>query len=116
MRLEWPDWRGPLLPDAVRRLLLGRDADRFVGRSITLSVRHGHDVSLLQVRQRAAADEVRPREREVAELCASGASYREIAQALDIAPSTARNHIAAVHRRLGVGRNSAIAALLSEAR
>lgn len=115
-RLEWPDWRGPLLPDAVRELLLGMDAARFAGRSIILSVRHGHDVSLLQIRLRVVADDLRPRERAVAELCAQGASYREIAVELRIAPATARNHIAAVHRRLGVNRNAAIAALLARAR
>jgi DNA-binding CsgD family transcriptional regulator len=114
-RLEWPDWRGPLLPEPVRALLLGSDAERFAGRSIILSVRRGHDVSLLQVRRRVAADDLRPRERTVAELCASGASYRDIADRLGIAPSTARNHIAAVHRRLGVNRNSAIAAMLTAA-
>lgn len=115
-RLEWPDWHGPLLPDAVRKLLLGVDAARISGQAAILSVRHGNDVSLLQIRLRAIADDLRPRERAVAELCAQGASYREIAVELGIAPATARNHIAAVHRRLGVNRNAAIATLLSQAR
>ncbi len=115
-RREWPGWRGPLLPEAVRGLLLGPEGGRYLGAEIVLSVRHGHDVSLLLVRQRVVADDLRPRERAVAQLCAGGASYREIAQTLGIAPATARNHIAAVHRRLGVNRNSEIAALLAAAR
>jgi DNA-binding CsgD family transcriptional regulator len=115
-RLEWPDWHGPLLPEAVRRLLAGGDAGRLPGRHVMLSVRHGADVSLLQIRRRVIADDLSPRERAVAELAAGGASYRDIAAALSIAPATARNHIAAVHRRLGVSRNAAIAALLAQAR
>jgi DNA-binding CsgD family transcriptional regulator len=115
-RREWPGWRGPMLPDAVRGLLLAPAGDRYLGKDIVLSIRHGHDVSLLLIRERVVADNLRPRERAVAQLCAGGASYRDIAQALGIAPATARNHIAAVHRRLGVNRNSEISALLAAAR
>ncbi len=114
-RREWPGWNGPLLPDKVREVLLAPEAGRHVGEQVVLSVRHGHDVSLLLIRARALADDLRPRERLVAELCASGLSYREIAETLGIALATARNHIAAVHRRLGVSRNSEISALLAEA-
>ena len=112
---EWPGWSGPLLPDTVREVLLGPEAGRYVGETVVLSVRHGHDVSLLLIRERVVADDLRPRERTVAELCASGLSYREIAETLGIALATARNHIASVHRRLGVSRNSEISALLAEA-
>lgn len=115
-RREWPGWRGPLLPADVRGLLLAADGGQHMGAEIVLRVRHGHDVSLLQIRERVSADELRPRERAVAELCAGGSSYREIAQKLGIAPATARNHIAAVHKRLGVSRNSEISALLAAAR
>jgi DNA-binding CsgD family transcriptional regulator len=115
-RCEWPGWHGPLLPDPVRALLSGPDSGRFTGQKVVLTVRHGHDVSLLLIRERVVADELRAREREVASLCAGGASYREIADVLGFAPATARNHIAAVHRRLGVSRNSEISALLAAAR
>lgn len=115
-RREWPGWRGPLLPDVVRGLLLGPEGGRHMGAEIVLSVRHGHDVSMLLIRERVVADDLRPRERTVAQLCSGGATYREIADTLGIAPATARNHIAAVHRRLGVSRNSEISALLAAAR
>ena len=115
-RREWPGWHGPVLPDAVRGLLLGPEGGRHTGEQIVLSVRHGHDVSLLLIRERVVADDLRPRERAVAQLCAGGATYRDIAKTLGIAPATARNHIAAVHRRLGVSRNSEISALLAAAR
>jgi DNA-binding CsgD family transcriptional regulator len=57
----------------------------------------------------------RKKSRRGAELCAQSASYRDIAATLGIAPAIARNHIAAVHKRLGVNRNAAIASLLAQA-
>lgn len=42
------------------------------------------------------------REITVAERYASGETYKEIAAGLNIAPSTVRNHLAAVYRKLGV--------------
>ncbi|MFG2820013.1 ATP-binding protein [Kitasatospora sp. NPDC048365] len=45
-----------------------------------------------------------PRERQVAELLADGASNRHIAQALSLSPRTAEHHVAATLRKLGVTR------------
>jgi DNA-binding CsgD family transcriptional regulator len=115
VRIEWPGWSGPQPPAAITALLAEPDASTYVGEHIVLKVRHALDVSLLLARERVAADSLSPREREVATLCAGGHSYREIASHLGIAPTTARNHIAAVHRRLGVSRNSEISAALATA-
>lgn len=43
-----------------------------------------------------------PRERQIAEAYARGASYREIAECLNIAPSTVRTHLGTIYRKLGV--------------
>ncbi len=42
------------------------------------------------------------RERQIAEAYAGGASYREIAERLFIAPTTVRTHLSAIYRKLGV--------------
>ncbi|TIU63511.1 MAG: helix-turn-helix transcriptional regulator, partial [Mesorhizobium sp.] len=42
------------------------------------------------------------RERAVAERFAAGMTYREIGEALFIAPSTVRTHLAAIYEKLGV--------------
>jgi adenylate cyclase len=42
------------------------------------------------------------REMMVAQQCANGETYKEIARNLHIAPSTVRNHLAAIYRKLGV--------------
>ena len=50
------------------------------------------------------------RELQVARLVVTGATNREIASALSIAPKTASAHIEHILRKLGVGRRAEIAA------
>ena len=111
MRLEWPGWTGPRLP---RALVTPEGALKLshLGARIVVGSRMAVDTAVLWARERALADELTPRELMVARLCAEGLSHKEISAHLSIAPTTARNHIAAVHRRLNVKRNSEIAALL----
>ena len=49
------------------------------------------------------------RERAVAERFAAGMTYREISEALFIAPSTVRTHLAAIYEKLGVRNKVALA-------
>jgi DNA-binding CsgD family transcriptional regulator len=115
MREEWPDWTGPNLPPEL--IDAGSHAVKasYVGRVVVVRVRLAIDTALVTVRRRTAVDDLTPRERTVAELCAQGMTYKQISAALDLAPATARNHIAAVHKRLAVARNSEIASLLAAA-
>ena len=55
------------------------------------------------------ADVLSDRERAVAEKFASGLTYREIGEALFIAPSTVRTHLAAIYDKLGVRNKIALA-------
>ncbi|UVK37735.1 LuxR C-terminal-related transcriptional regulator [Mesorhizobium sp. AR10] len=55
------------------------------------------------------ADALSDRERAVAERFASGLTYREIGEALFIAPSTVRTHLAAIYEKLGVNNKIALA-------
>ena len=57
-----------------------------------------------------------PRERAIAERYADGETYTQIADALHIAPSTVRNHLAAVYRKLGVRSKPRLYAVLSDLR
>ena len=53
-----------------------------------------------------------PREREVAELFASGMSHKQVALALGTSPSTVRNQIVKVYEKLGVTSKVALASLV----
>ena len=116
MRAEWPDWVGPRLPGALIDPRTGTALAAYAGKRIVIHGKIAVDTTLIVARERSVADELTARERAVAELCAQGLNYREIAARLQVAPATARNHFAAVHRRLGVTRNSEVAGLLAMAR
>ncbi len=60
-------------------------------------------------RTASPVDALSDRERAVAEKFASGLTYREIGEALFIAPSTVRTHLAAVYEKLGVRNKIALA-------
>ena len=47
-------------------------------------------------------DTLSPRELEIARAYAGGASYREVAERLFIAPTTVRTHLSTIYRKLGV--------------
>jgi TolB-like protein len=55
------------------------------------------------------------RERAVAEKFAAGMTYREIGEALFIAPSTVRTHLAAIYEKLGVRNKVALASYINGA-
>jgi DNA-binding CsgD family transcriptional regulator len=113
IRREWPSWTGPRLPLQLLDPLTGMVMERYRGRRIVARARLAIDAALVTLRERCPADDLTPRELQVAELCALGMTYREIAGRLGIAASTARNHIAAVHQRLGVKRKTEIAGILA---
>jgi DNA-binding CsgD family transcriptional regulator len=115
MRTEWPSWIGPRLPASLIDPITGVVVPVHFGKRVVIHAKAAIDTSLVVIRKRSLADDLTARERSVAELCAQGFTYRDIASRLGLAPTTARNHIAAVHRRLGVTRNSEVASLLATA-
>ncbi|MEY9949874.1 AAA family ATPase [Kitasatospora sp. GAS1066B] len=66
-----------------------------------------------QVGRRGYGEQLSPREQEVADLLASGATNRDIAQALFLSPRTAEHHVASVLKKLGVTSRHAVADALT---
>jgi DNA-binding CsgD family transcriptional regulator len=108
LRREWPGWCGPFVPEAMRRMPDGA----FVGEELVVRFIPQDSLFLAVVREKGLLDELSARELEVAKHLASGASYKEIAHALAIAPATIRNHIASIHAKLGVSKGTLVAAML----
>lgn len=108
LRREWPDWRGPFVPEAMRRM---RDGS-FTGERVAARFTPQNDLFLTVARGKGALDQLTARELEVAKQLALGHSHKEIARNLAIAPATARNHIASIHAKLGSSKGTQVAAML----
>lgn len=108
LRREWPDWRGPFLPEAMRRMQDGS----FTGEQVAVRFTPQSDLFLAVARTKGPLDRLTARELEVAKQLARGASHKEIASNLAIAPATVRNHIASIHAKLGSGKGTQVAAML----
>lgn len=63
----------------------------------------------------ARLDSLSSREREIATLYASGRTSREIAEALCISPTTVRNHVGAIYRKLEIGNKAELVNLTGRA-
>ena len=108
MRREWPEWRGPFVPEAMRRMPEGA----FSGARVAVRFTPQNDLYLAVARAKGPLDQLTARELEVAKQLAKGASHKEIARDLAIAPATARNHIASIHAKLGSSKGTQITTLL----
>jgi DNA-binding CsgD family transcriptional regulator len=107
LRLEWPQWTGPLLPEAlVRHLHAGTS---FNGRRLSVRLHPVGELWLLDLRPASTCQRMSPREAEIAHRFSSGASHKEIARDLGISPATARHHLREVYRKLQVNDKAALA-------
>ena len=108
MRREWPEWRGPFVPEAMRRMQDGA----FSGERVAVRFTPQNDLYLAVARSKGPLDTLTARELEVAKQLAKGASHKEIARDLALAPATARNHIASIHAKLGSNKVAQVATML----
>ncbi|SDU75189.1 ATP-binding protein [Jiangella alkaliphila] len=105
---------GPLLREAAaayQRLGAAGDADRAAG------LARRHDVALPARHRggrRGYGTELSPRERQVAELAASGRTNKEIAAALFVSAFTVDKHMAAIKRKLRVRSRTDLVRLLGK--
>jgi DNA-binding CsgD family transcriptional regulator len=101
MRLEWPRWQGPTLPDKLAGQLRGAALGPWSCKSIAVYVRRQCDGTLLLLARRAhTLDGLAPRKRLVASLFSRGSSQTQIARQLRLSPSTVNNYIGIVYEKL----------------
>ena len=98
------------LPPALMRRLVRRGAVDLGAAQLRLEAQLG--LSILTLSDRPAP--LSAREAQVARAYASGLGFRQIATQLGISPHTARNHIGAIFRKLGVGSKLELARRLGE--
>jgi DNA-binding CsgD family transcriptional regulator len=113
LRLEWPQWPGGSLPEALQDAALQAEGQpAFVGRRIVVRLVSQGNTLLLAVRLRAAQDRLSARQRGIAELYASGCTGSEIAERLGLATSTVNNHLGDIFKKLQVSSKVQLARAL----
>jgi DNA-binding CsgD family transcriptional regulator len=112
LNLEWPDMKINALPHSVLDSLKSKSAYR--GKRIRISMFPATQYMLCTASRILLLESLSPCEQTVAQLFASGISYKKIAQQLDMSPYTVRNHIANVYRKLDIHDKALLAALMSQ--
>ncbi|MCC7217781.1 MAG: helix-turn-helix transcriptional regulator [Burkholderiales bacterium] len=113
LREEFGSLATACLPDPCRAAIV--DRGRYVGRALVVLVVRPCELLFLKARPVCPADGLSRREREVAEQLAAGATYKTLARALNMAPATARNHMDAIRRKLGIHKAAELRAHLDAA-
>jgi DNA-binding CsgD family transcriptional regulator len=112
---EWPEWHGGRLPaplaEAINASIVCRNDEPQQVLHLQTLVARIHidgDQVLLRLREPNVIDTLGQRELSVAQRFADGASYKEIAQALQISPSTVSNQLSVVYTKLAVSNKIAL--------
>ncbi|HEY6927469.1 MAG TPA: helix-turn-helix transcriptional regulator [Steroidobacteraceae bacterium] len=112
LQLEWPDWRGPVLPRALRSDQ--RTMSDYQGRNIALRCFNACGFTLLEAKMVSALDVLSPRERTIAAAFGEGQSYKQIAAQLGLSPATVRHHLRSIYSKANISNKGALAGLLSQ--
>lgn len=113
LRLEWPDWRGYVLPAHLINALGASAAGQFKGRHIEATATVSGAVIMLRLKRMSPLASLSDREAQAARLFGAGFSVKEIAQKMGIAPNTVRNFVQRIYKKLNVNDKAALAVLLS---
>lgn len=114
MSIEWPQWQGPQLPGALLDKVPGKEQRQYTGLGIVATISALNDMLLLSVRRKSTVDQLSAREHEVARRFGQGKDFRKIADELNIAPATVRNHLQAIYSTLGVNNKVEMARIILE--
>jgi DNA-binding CsgD family transcriptional regulator len=114
MRTEWPGWMGRRLPEPLLTAMQQANSAHWqiACSRVTVAFSAFEQNYQVSVHMRSALDTLTERERSVAILYATGATYREIAVDLKLAPTTVRGYLRSVFAKLGARNKMQVAARL----
>lgn len=101
LKREVPGWGGSHLPSPMLQAVRS-DIETCVIGKLTARWSWTRDLALLEITPRSLVEPLSQRESEVAAAFALGASYKEIAQTLQLSPSTVRHHLRGIYLKLGI--------------
>jgi DNA-binding CsgD family transcriptional regulator len=114
LRREWPDWRGPVLPEPLRTLLDSSADGQFSGKHIAAKITLRQHMPLIQVRSKLLADQLSEQQLKVARHAADGLNFKEIARLMDLSPATVRYYLTNIYRKLGVKNKVQLVEIMRE--
>lgn len=106
LRREYPDWLSYHLPQEMVDGFLSSSAQRFVGKHIIASLRRQGTLMVIGLQAREAGGKLTPAELRVVEKIVEFGAYKEAARQLGVSPSTIRNQLHAIYKKLGVSSRS----------
>jgi DNA-binding CsgD family transcriptional regulator len=113
IRNEWPQWKGPVLPDELVSGANTKSPQSYIGDAITVKYIPMGGAMGLKARGKASYDNLGRRERQVAELFAEGQTYKQVAKTLKIAPSTVSNELHSVYMKLNIASKPELMQLIN---
>lgn len=115
IKVEWPDWDGTFLPDSLCRHLEAKPDQPFWGSKLCVKFSPVAGLFVLELHARSPLDRLGARELETIQHFANGASYKEVARRMNLAPATVRHHLRSAYRKLGVHDKAQISRLIASA-
>lgn len=113
MQEEWPQWSPPFLPPTLMAAFRSRSTMEYPGQRVYMRAKLENAVlSVSMTRQTGSAHGLTAAERRCAVLAAQGLQYKEIAHRLLVSPSTVRNQLSSVYRKLNVRNKTSLARAL----
>lgn len=112
IRAECPSWDGVTLPEKILKEVVRGRVVHFSGNEQCMHVSRLAGALLLTVRRVTLAERLSPQELAVAQLFGGGASYKEIARRVALAPATVRNVVQNAYRKLGINNKAQLARLV----
>lgn len=115
LQREWSHWEPPVLPQVLMTKLGGSNPAIYAGNAIQVrAVRQENILCLLISMRHPPSATLTPAELQVSSMAVQGMQNKEIARFLGTSPSTVRNQLHAVYRKLGVvSRHGLIAVMRS---
>ncbi|MGJ9419680.1 LuxR C-terminal-related transcriptional regulator [Massilia sp. CMS3.1] len=113
MQEEWPEWSPPFLPGPLMAAFRSRSTMDYAGQRVYMRAKVEHAVLTVSLtRQTGSSNGLTAAERRCAVLAAQGLQYKEIANRLLVSPSTVRNQLSSVYRKLNVRNKTGLAHVL----
>lgn len=114
IRLQWPGWDGPYLPDAITNDLNNENGTRVIDTgSLRVEITAERGLLLLRVVRSSVLRLLSARERDVAQAFAEGQSYKEIARQVGLAPTTVRHYLRNVYAKLGISNKAQLTGVVT---